>query len=215
MKIILASASPRRLSLLRNIGLEPEVIASQIDEDSVPGESPEEKARGCALAKASAVAEKVEDGLVIGADTVVVLGDEILGKPASREEAEEMLACLSGRTHRVVTGLAVGDAGSKRFVLGHETTEVTFRRLTRAEIASYVASGEPMDKAGAYGIQALGSLLVEAIRGCYINVVGLPLARLAKMCEEFDLNLLVELAPYVSHAQDLGGHGNAERKARC
>ena len=145
MKIILASASPRRLSLLRNIGLEPEVIASQIDEDSVPGESPEEKARGCALAKASAVAEKVEDGLVIGADTVVVLGDEILGKPASREEAEEMLACLSGRTHRVVTGLAVVDAGSKRFVLGHETTEVTFRRLTRAEIASYVASG------GAYG----------------------------------------------------------------
>ena len=127
------------------------------------------------------MAEKVEDGLVIGADTVVVLGDEILGKPASREEAEEMLACLSGRTHRVVTGLAVVDAGSKRFVLSHETTEVTFRRLTRAEIASYVASGEPMDKAGAYGIQALGSLLVEAIRGCYFNVVGLPLARLAKM----------------------------------
>ena len=213
MKIILATASPRRLSLLRDIGLNPQVIAAHIDENSIPGNSPEEKARHCALAKALAVADQVEEGLIIGADTVVVLGDEVLGKPASKEEAKEMLACLSGRTHRVITGLAVVDAGSGCRVSGHETTEVTFRRLTPDEIACYVASGEPMDKAGAYGIQALGSLLVKGIRGCYFNVVGLPLARLAKMCKEFDLDLLIELAPYASHAQELGGHGNAGREA--
>ncbi len=214
MKIILASASPRRLSLLRNIGLEPEVIAAQIDEDSIPGDSPAEKTRRCALAKASAVAEQVEEGLVIGADTVVVLGDEILGKPASEDVTRDMLARLSGRTHRVITGLAVVDARSKRSVLGHETTAVTFRQLTRAEIASYVASGEPMDKAGAYGIQALGSLLVEGIQGCYFNVVGLPLVRLAKMCKEFGFDLLIDLAPHASHAQEVGGHGRAGKAGR-
>ena len=169
MKIILASASPRRLSLLRNIGLEPEVIAAQIDEDSIPGDSPAEKTRRCALAKASAVAEQVEEGLVIGADTVVVLGDEILGKPASEDEARDMLARLSGRTHRVITGLAVVDARSKRSVLGHETTAVTFRQLTRAEIASYVASGELHGQGGRLRHPGLGELACRGHPGLLLQ----------------------------------------------
>jgi len=188
--IILASASPRRKQLLEQIGLPFEVLVSGVDEEVPAGLEHGEVAEYLAVSKARAVARQVDEGLVIGADTIVVQNHVILGKPNNPEEARAMLASLQGTGHRVITGVAVIDAVSGREELGHETTRVFFRDLSREEIAAYVASGEPMDKAGAYGIQGLGALLVDRIEGCYFNVVGLPLTRLALMLKGFGINIL-------------------------
>lgn len=178
--LILASASPRRRELLALLDVPFEVVPSAFEEPSPERHpEPESLARELALAKAREVAARRPGRRVLGADTVVWLADRLFGKPADEAEAAAMLRALAGRTHRVTTGLAlVGPAGEQT---AHATTEVAFRALTDAEIAAYVATGEPFDKAGGYGIQGRGALLVEGIRGDYPNVVGLPLVPLSAL----------------------------------
>lgn len=186
MKLILASASPRRRELLTKAGFNFEVCPSVVVETPHPGEKPEEFARRAAREKALDVAANAEPGtLVLGADTVVALEDLILGKPADAAEAERMLQQLSGRTHRVVTAVSLVLAPNSLEDLQEETTAVTFRRLTLEEIRDYVASGEPFDKAGAYGIQGLASKFVARIEGDYSNVVGLPAGRVTELLRPF------------------------------
>ena len=188
-KIILASNSPRRRELLTQIGLTFTVAPADADESVLPGEAPEAYAVRVALDKARIAAERAGEGIVISADTIVVIGDSILGKPADVRDAERMLMSLAGKEHRVVTALAVIDSASSRSLTRISVTKVWFRDLTVREIAAYVATGEPMDKAGAYGIQERGALLVERIEGCYSNVVGLPLSLLGEMLREFGIYL--------------------------
>ena len=190
-KITLASASPRRRELLGRLLSEFSVMADDTPEIKIEGEDPKAMVQRLAMEKAVHIAEKVTDGLVIGADTVVVSDNRVLGKPKDREEAKTMLAALSGRAHSVLTGIAVVDAKSGVAHGDVEETAVQIRCLCAEEIAAYIASGEPMDKAGAYGIQELGALFVEGIRGDYFNVVGLPLCRLDKLLKEkFSFDLL-------------------------
>ncbi len=182
MGLILASGSPRRRELLRQAGIEFEVRVSDIAEEIQPGEQPEEYARRVAREKATHVAAASPRGsLVLGADTVVVIDGETLGKPLDAPDARRMLALLAGRTHRVLTGVCLVRAPEEIVALDHETTLVTFRELDDDEIRAYVESGEPMDKAGAYAIQGLASKFVTRISGCYSNVVGLPVARVYEM----------------------------------
>ena len=188
MKIILASASPRRAEILRNAGIPFETHAPIIDESRRPGELRADYVRRLALAKARAVAKAQKDTadcLFIGADTVVVAADEILGKPESPEDARRMLRLLSGAVHEVHTGLAVIRRPGAMEGIVEEVTSVTFARLSDEEIESYIATGEPFDKAGAYGIQGIGGRYVTRIEGCYFNVMGLPLARLWSLLREF------------------------------
>jgi len=183
-ELVLASSSPRRRLILENAGFRFRVAASSIEEKIEPDIPPEEQARSLALAKARQVAGGFPDRPVIGADTLVMLGSRILGKPGNRDEAREMLRLLSGEIHKVFTGLALV---WRRFNLERsvcEVTEVTFRRLTTEEIEDYVATGEPLDKAGAYGIQGRGSTLVSRINGCFYNVMGLPVSRLTEILQD-------------------------------
>jgi septum formation protein len=188
--IILASNSPRRRELLRQVGLTFTTDPADVDESILPGEDAEAYAVRVALDKARVVAGRVEKGIVIAADTIVVLGDLVLGKPADARDAERMLDMLSGRMHRVISGLAIVDAATEKTLTKAAITSVWFRDLTPGEIRSYVATGEPLDKAGAYGIQEKGALLVQKIEGCYFNVVGLPLSLLGDMLREIGLPLL-------------------------
>lgn len=189
MKIVLASQSPRRRELLGKMGLEFTTRSPEIDEDAVQGLPAQELVKVLSREKALHIArEEDPDTVVIGSDTVVVLDGAILGKPASAAQAEEMLAGLSGRSHEVCTGITVcqGD----KVVSQAEVTQVTFRTLTSQEIQQYVRTGEPMDKAGAYGIQGYGALLVEGIRGDYSSVVGLPVCRLGRILQDFGVDCL-------------------------
>lgn len=188
--IILASNSPRRREMLRQIGLTFGIDPADVDEQILPGEDPEGYAVRVALDKARVAAGRAGKGIIIAADTIVVLDDTILGKPIDSLDAERMLSLLSGRKHRVITGVVIMDAGSGRTVANAAVTWVWFRELLPAEISAYVLTGEPMDKAGAYGIQEKGALLVQKIEGCYFNVVGLPLSLLPEMLREFGVNLL-------------------------
>lgn len=174
-RIILASASPRRAQLLKQIGVEFELAPSQVHERPHPDEAPSDYITRIARAKVVAVARKHEAGLVIGADTVVVLDGRLLGKPVDEAGAENTLRQLSGRWHAVMTGVALYDVATRQEVADFDKTLVKFAQLTEREIEWYVKTGEPMDKAGAYGIQGLGGLFVEEIAGNYYNVVGLPL----------------------------------------
>jgi len=190
VNIILASASPRRAELLRQIRVPFTVEASDIDEKSVKANDPQKWVQYLALEKARDVAKRMETGLVLGADTIVVKEEKILGKPESPKDALKMLKFLSGSVHEVMTGIALVDALSQKVITDVEITQVKFRKVTLKEIEAYIASGEPMDKAGAYGIQGLGSLFVEGISGCYFNVVGLPLNRLAQHLKHFGVETL-------------------------
>jgi len=176
MRMILASASPRRRELLEKLQIPFEVIVSDCDESLTDDIAAEQAAEILAVRKASAVAKDYPDAVVIGADTTVVLGDEILGKPKDQADCKRMLHLLSDNVHKVITGTAVFWEGHS-FSFSTETL-VQFYPLSEAEIDSYSASGEPYDKAGSYGIQGLGALLVRGIHGDYFNVVGLPVARL-------------------------------------
>jgi nucleoside triphosphate pyrophosphatase len=177
MRLILASASPRRRDLLRNAGIDFEVWPGQIVEEIQPDELPEEFARRAAREKAMQIAASAPPGLlVLGADTVVVIDGQTLGKPSDAQDATRMLRLLSGRTHQVHTGICLVRPPDKIEALEHETTLVTFRKLDEVEIRQYVESGEPWDKAGGYAIQGLASKFVTRISGCYSNVVGLPVA---------------------------------------
>jgi septum formation protein len=188
-RIVLASGSPRRESLLRQLGLDFEVVVADIVEPGPEqGEAPADWVQRSATLKASSVARQCPDVLVIGADTAVVVEGHVLGKPRDANEAAQMLARLSGRTHDVLTGLAlVAPAGE--ICCACEATRVTFRSLSLREIDAYVRSGEPMDKAGAYGIQGRAALFVTRLEGCYFNVVGLPLARLGTMLEHAGISV--------------------------
>lgn len=185
MKIVLASASLRRQELLQQIGCAFEVFPSAVQEDNTLNLSPDELVVAHAKAKAMDVAARSLDGtLVIGADTLVVLNGQVFGKPRSQTEAKSMLNALSGQEHKVITGLAVIQCNAGHIWTDFSVTQVKFGHLSQEEIDRYVASGEPMDKAGAYGIQEKGALFVESIHGCYFNVVGLPIYKLAKILKK-------------------------------
>ena len=190
MEIILASRSPRRRALLEQMGVSPfRVIAPDIDESAVSGASPGALVQALSLKKAQAVrAGEGAGSLIIAADTVVCLDGTVLGKPAGEEEAFRMLQALSGRRHQVYTGLTV--LRGEQVVSQWVETAVRFRTLGQEEIRAYIATGEPMDKAGAYGIQGLGGLFVEGIEGDYYNVVGLPVCRLGQILRRFGVDCL-------------------------
>ena len=180
-RVILASQSPRRRELLIQAGIVHEVIPADIDESALPDEAPAAHCERLAREKALALAEDHPDALTVAADTIVVIDDLILGKPRDRDDARRMLARLSGRTHSVFTAMAVGHG--RELVSAVETVAVTFRPLDAATIDAYVDTREPMDKAGAYGIQGLGATLVERIDGDYFAVMGLSLVRLVALLE--------------------------------
>lgn len=179
-EIVLASASPRRADLLRQIGIEFQICPSRVDESDTAHVSPDNGVQKLARAKAKAVAANLKNGLVIGADTVVVINQQVIGKPAHEEHAIEILMQLSGARHEVMTGVALVDLDRKREIVWREKTAVQFRKLRRCEILAYARSGEVLDKAGAYGVQGRAAAFVERIEGCYFNVVGLPLASLVE-----------------------------------
>jgi len=189
--VVLASASPRRRELLALIFSEFEVVPSEFDESEMPGDlAPAESVLYSARMKARDVARKYPDSLVIGADTIVVVDDAILGKPGDSEDAARMLRMLSGREHQVYTGITVIASEKERAAV--ECTNVRFRELSDEVISRYIASGEPMDKAGAYAIQGKGAVLITSISGCYPNVVGLPLYKLSTLLQEFGVEPLCE-----------------------
>lgn len=183
-RVILASASPRRRELLNLVGIEHEVRPANIDETYLPGEAPREHAERLAREKAAAI--DVSDAVTIGSDTIVVVDGQVLGKPRDRAHAAEMLRQLSGRSHIVMTGVAAKWRG--RTASGLEEVGVTFRRLSDDEIECYIDTGEPMDKAGAYGIQGFGATIVDRVDGDYFAVMGLPLNRLARLLGTLGLN---------------------------
>jgi len=173
-RLILASKSPRRSELLKQAGLTFSVIPSDFDEDTVALSNPDSDVVTLAESKALDISQKHPDAWVIGADTIVLIGRKILGKPASAEEAFEMLQRLSGKTHQVLTGYCICCKKKNRVFSETVKTDVNFKRLTDAEINWYIQTGEPFDKAGGYAIQGIGSFLVRSINGSYTNVVGLP-----------------------------------------
>ena len=181
-KIILASSSPRRKELLQTAGLEFEIDVKEVDESIAEGTPPAEAAKITACKKAAAVAEYHENDIVIGADTIVVAGEKILGKPKDEADAAAMLRMLSGVEHQVITGVCLFCGGKSQSFA--QISKVKFYDLTDEEIASYVATREPMDKAGAYGIQGRGCTLVERIEGDYFNIVGLPVAEVCRKIKE-------------------------------
>ena len=182
-RLILASASPRRSELLRNAGFEFEISPADVDESSRTREKPKAFAERLAREKARAVRRKFRREFVLGADTVVVVKRKILGKPRDAKDAARMLRLLSGRAHEVITGVCVIAADGREDTRS-EVTRVFFDRMSKKEIAAYVATGEPMDKAGAYGIQGMASRWIPKISGDYFNVVGLPVALVRKMLKE-------------------------------
>ncbi|HYL45492.1 MAG TPA: Maf family protein [Candidatus Limnocylindrales bacterium] len=189
MKLILASGSPRRAEILRHAGIAFEVFPGNVDESRLPRESAPHYVRRVALAKARRAAEhaarKGHPAIVIGADTVVVVGGKILGKPQDLASARRMLLLLSGRTHTVLTGLALVQIPGGVEKIHMEKTRVRFAKMSAKEIDGYLLTGEPYHKAGAYAIQGIGGRYVTRVEGCYFNVVGLPLARLCAMLRDF------------------------------
>jgi septum formation protein len=177
-RLVLASASPRRAELLTLLGLRFEVRAADLDEEPLAGELPAATAERLARAKAEAVDPGPGEALVVAADTIVVLDGRILGKPRDRGEAERFVSLLAGRTHEVITGLAVRACPENRIESETAVSQVTFAPMSAGEVAWYAATGEGLDKAGAYALQGKGALFVAAVHGSYTNVIGLPLDRL-------------------------------------
>jgi septum formation protein len=184
--LVLASASPRRKELLRNAGFIFEVEPADIPEDPLPGENAKAYAERLAREKALAVARQRPNAVVLGADTVVFVDGQLLGKPSDAKDAAHMLRLLSGRKHEVITGVCVVVRGQSK--VASETTRVTMSELSDKDVADYVASGEPMDKAGAYAIQGIASRWIPRIEGDYSNVVGLPVALVFRMLREHEIS---------------------------
>lgn len=189
-RIILASASPRRKELLGLTGLKFEVDPGDFEEGLDLEMNPHELARFLSLEKARSVEGKYEDAIIIAADTFVIMGKQILGKPHNDEEARKMLGSLQGKTHSVITGFTVLDTSTGKMISRSVETKVTLKELTGKEIDTYVKTKEPSDKAGAYAIQGSGSVLIKGIEGDYFNVVGLPLCALAESLKEFGINII-------------------------
>jgi len=184
-RLVLASKSPRRAEILRAVGWEFEAVAANIDETRMESEDAVSYVKRLAQAKAETVARKTSAGLVLGADTVVLIDEEVLGQPRDDEDASRMLKLLSGRWHEVLTGLALVRVGNPpRVLINHETTRVRFCEMSANEIDWYVSTGEPKDKAGAYAIQGRGGLFIEEIEGDYFNIVGLPVRLLYKLMSD-------------------------------
>ena len=184
-KLILASRSPRRAEILRSVGWPFEVVVADIDETRNDGEAPRDYVRRLSLAKATVVASKIDEGFVLGADTTVAIDNHILEKPIDADDARRMLKLLSGRWHEVLTGVALVRRGQEREpAVAIETTKVRFAELSDAEIDWYVLTGEPLDKAGAYGIQEKAALFIEEIQGDYFNVMGLPIRLVYELAKQ-------------------------------
>ena len=185
-KIILASSSPRRRELLTKITKDFEIVTPTFDESKFSLSTNPISIENLSLSKAKSISIKLTiSALVISADTVVIYGDRIMGKPKSREEAYDMIKTLSGKTHHVITGVAVVDAESENYKMSHDTTFVTFNELSDKDIYGYIDDKKPYDKAGAYGIQGIGSMLIKKIDGAFYNVVGLPVSEIAANLEGF------------------------------
>jgi septum formation protein len=188
--IILASASPRRKEILEKTGLKFKVDKSGCEEKADPGMRPHEIARLLSREKARHVAGKYRNALVIAADTLVVLRGRLFGKPRSEEDAKEMLKALSGKAHSVITGFTIIDTDGKKELSRSVESKVFFKRLSADEIEAYIRSGEPLDKAGAYGVQGLGAVIVKKIEGDFFNVMGLPLYALTESLKKFGVSVL-------------------------
>lgn len=191
-KIILASSSPRRKELLEKYNLHPTIFKPKIEEKALVGEKPAQIAMSLAFEKAFWVSELFKnDEIIIGADTIVVYKNKILGKPKNKEDAFRILSLLSGEKHSVITGISIIKANSDLKIVDYEKTRVEFRKLSQNQINRYIETMEPMDKAGAYGIQGYGEILVKGIEGCYSNVVGLPVGKLDYLLDRFfDMKIL-------------------------
>lgn len=207
-RIILASASPRRREIMQRLQIPCEFISADIDEEAIPYKTPRELAIKAAYAKACAVEACLEaPALIIAADTVVVLGRDLFGKPKDPAEAREMLGRLSGRAHTVISGVAVKEAGKMASLLDAEQTQVHIREMTSGEIAEYVATGEPLDKAGAYAAQGIGRRFIDRMEGDYFNVVGLPVLRMLDM-----LDMFTDTAKFRARLPNLDGFSDDDRK---
>lgn len=190
-KIILASASPRRKELLISMGLEFEVIPSHVEENIENEPFSIELIENLAAEKAQDIAEKLEfPAVVIGSDTVVVIDNKVLGKPKDEKDAYNMLKMLSGNTHQVISAIALIDTETNKILKDSVISDVTFKQLSDEEINAYIKTKEPMDKAGAYAIQGLAGMFVKSITGCYSNIVGISVFKLAEMLKEFGVKLL-------------------------
>ncbi|HEY2491865.1 MAG TPA: Maf family protein [Paenibacillus sp.] len=193
-RIILASTSPRRQEIIASLRIPYEIQPSHVNEDTPADWTPRQIVEGLALRKAETVYNKFspykEPCIIVGSDTIVLLDNQVMGKPNDDNEAYEMLLLLQGRTHEVYSGVACIDAMTGRTVVNHRVTSVTMKSLSAETIQSYVNSGEPSDKAGAYAIQGLGATLIDGIDGCYFNVVGLSVSLLSDMLSELGLDVL-------------------------
>lgn len=190
MDIILASASPRRKEILGNTNLKFEVIKSDIDEVILPEESPCQVVMRLAYEKSMDISYNNKNKLIIGADTIVCLDNIILGKPKDKLDAIEMIKKLSGRTHQVITGISLINLDANKKIIDYVVSNVKFKKLSHEDIMNYIQTNESLDKAGAYGIQGYGALLVEEIKGDYFNIVGLPISKLSDLLKKhFSINL--------------------------
>lgn len=190
MKIILASASPRRKQILENTKLKFSIEKSNINEVFFENETPQNMVMRLAYEKAFDIAKYNQDKLIIGADTIVVLDDRVLGKPKDEQEAYDMIKNLSNKTHKVITGISLINLSLNKIVKDYVVSYVTFKNLSEDSIKDYISTKESLDKAGAYGIQGYGALLVDHIEGDYFNIVGLPISRLSDLLKEnFNINL--------------------------
>ncbi|MGG1515772.1 Maf family protein [Paenibacillus oryzisoli] len=193
-KLILASSSPRRQELIQSFGLPYIIRVSDADETVAQKMSPGQFVETLSLRKAATVREMLtleeKNGVIIGSDTIVVLNDEILGKPVDEQDAHRMLKALQGNTHQVYSGVACVDAATGRHVVSHSMTHVRMKPMADEQIYRYIATGEPRDKAGSYAIQGIGATIVSGIEGDYFTVVGLPLALLSDMLLEFEIAVL-------------------------
>ncbi|MBI3887558.1 septum formation inhibitor Maf [Candidatus Microgenomates bacterium] len=189
-KIILASTSPRRKQLMKQLGIDFTIVSSKVIEKFNPRLKPRRQAEELSLQKAEAVAGNYPDAIIIGADTLVAIEDEVLGKPKDEKEAKRMLKKLSGTTHKVITGITIIDSFSRKTITKSVETTITFRTLYPPEIASYIQTDKPFDKAGSYAIQDRGALFIERIEGDYFGTVGLPLFLLAKELKKLGVAIL-------------------------
>jgi len=188
-KIILASTSPRRHFLAEKMGLDFEIVASKYEEDMTMKMGPARLVKTLAYGKALDVAKKRKEGIVIGIDTIVVFKGKKLGKPKSKQEAYEALTGFSGKSQKVYSGIAIIDCKTGKEIIDYDVTKVKFRKMSDMEIRKYVATGEPMDAAGSYKIQELGSVFIEGVKGCYPNVMGLPVRKLTDGLKKMGVDL--------------------------
>ena len=193
MNIILASASPRRKEILENTNIKFDIISSSIEELILGGESPCQMVMRLAFEKGIDIASKHKSDLVISADTIVVLDNNILGKPKDEEEARQMISNLTGRTHQDITGISLINLENNKKIIDYVVSNVKFKKLSKDDINDYIKTKESLDKAGAYGIQGYGAILVEEIQGDYFNIVGLPISKLSDLLKiHFNINLFTE-----------------------